>query len=283
MRFHTTARAFLLLIVAMVAVAADAPQGSSAETVQAQVVLTVAEGKRLIAKAVAAMPEVKQARAEGTLIITKGTTNTYVAEEVTGEAMPHGPFVYGRTYPSKGGDKLADLEPVSEVVYVKGKRRKNVPLDEAVQELAPGDVVIKGANALDYANKTAGVCIGSPTGGTSGTIMPYVVARKAHLIIPIGLEKQTVLPVMDAQLMMREPMESLNDIPSMFLLTGTIVTELEALDILTGVSAHQICAGGIGGAEGAVRLIVRGSRGQVKAALKLVESIHGEPPFVTED
>jgi hypothetical protein len=283
MRFYKTASALLLLgamFTAEAVAASEELQATAPDTVQAQVVLTVAEGKRLIAKAVAEMPMVQRARAEGTLIIAKGTTNTYVAEEITGEKMPHGPFVYGRTYPSKGGERLPDQEPVPEVVYMEGERRYDLTLEEAVKELAPGDVVIKGGNALDYANKTAGVCIGSPTGGTSGTIMPYVVARKAHLIIPIGLEKQTALPVMDIQLMMRDPMESLNDVPSMFLLTGHIVTEIEALEILAAVSAFQITAGGIGGAEGAVRLIVRGSHDQVKEALEVVESIQGEPPFV---
>ena len=116
--------------------------------------------------------------------------------------------------------------------------------------------------------------------GTTGTIMPYVVARKTQLIIPIGLEKQCVLPVMDIQLMMRTPMESLNSIPSMFLLTGTIVTEIEAFEILSGVSAFQVGAGGIGGAEGAVHLVVQGSRDQVEEALRIAATVHGEPAFV---
>jgi hypothetical protein len=248
--------------------------------VQARIVLTVAEGKRLIAKAVAQMPEVRRAREKGTLIITKGTTNTYVAEEITGETIRHGAFVYGRVYPSKGGTPLSETEPVGEIVYVKGERRRDLSLQEAVAGLQPGDVVIKGGNALDYANRTAGVYIGSATGGTTGTIMPYLVARKAQLIIPIGLEKQCALPVLDIQLMMRTPMESLNSIPSMFLLTGTIVTEIEAFKILSSVSAFQTGAGGIGGAEGAVHFLVRGSREQVQEALRVAASVEGEPAFV---
>jgi hypothetical protein len=55
------------------------------QLVQAEVVLTVAEGKRLIAKAVAQMPILRRAMEEGTVIIAKGTTNTYVAEEIQGE------------------------------------------------------------------------------------------------------------------------------------------------------------------------------------------------------
>jgi hypothetical protein len=250
------------------------------DIVQAQVVLTVSESKRLIAKAVVQMPIVQRALKDGVVIVAKGTTNTYVAEEITGEKIPHGAYVYGRTYPAKGGKQLPSVEAIGEVVLIKGERQADMKLDEAVQKLQPGDVVIKGANALDYANKTAGVMIGSPTGGTSGTIMPYVVARKAHLIIPVGLEKQTAWPVMDIANKMREPVESLNDIPSMFLLTGHIVTEIEALELLSGVTVFQAGAGGIGGAEGSVRLIVRGSRQQVEKALRIVEGVHGEPPFV---
>ncbi len=80
--------------------------------------------------------------------------------------------------------------------------------------------------------------------------------------------------------MMRAPLESLNSVPSMFLLTGTIVTEIEALAILSGVSAFQVGAGGIGGAEGAVHLIVRGNREQVQEALRIAASVQGEPAFV---
>ncbi|MBW2262654.1 MAG: hypothetical protein JRG91_11825, partial [Deltaproteobacteria bacterium] len=47
---------------------------------QASFTLTVAESKRLIAKGVAAIPEVARARREGTLIVGRGSTNAYVLE-----------------------------------------------------------------------------------------------------------------------------------------------------------------------------------------------------------
>jgi hypothetical protein len=284
MKFNRAAVAILLLAVVF-PLLASAPheqgrQENGLNVVQAQVVLTVSESKRLIAKAVSEMPLVQRALQDGVVIIAKGTTNTYVAEEITGETIPHGAYVYGRTYPAEGGKVLPEVEPMSEVVLIKGQRQRDLPLGEAVKRLEPGDVVIKGANALDYRNKTAGVLIGSRSGGTSGTIMPFVVARKAHLVIPVGLEKQTAWPVLDIANRMREPIESLNDIPSMFLLTGHLMTEIEALQLLSGVSAFQAAAGGIGGAEGAVRLIIRGSRDQVDKALLLIEDVQGEPPFV---
>jgi hypothetical protein len=65
----------------------------------------------------------------------------------------------------------------------------------------------------------------------------------------------------------------------MWLLTGEIVTELEAIKVLTGATAFQSSAGGISGAEGAVWLVFRGTREQVNKALDLIHSIQGEPPY----
>ena len=86
--------------------------------------------------------------------------------------------------------------------------------------------------------------------------------------------------LVDLTMKMREPIQSLNHVQSMFLLTGEIVTELEAIHILTGATAFQCSAGGIGGAEGGVWLVFRGNREQVSKALELVGSVQGEPPYV---
>ena len=248
--------------------------------VQSRIVLTVSESKRLIGKAVAQMSIVKKALNKGMVIIAKGTTNTYVAEEILGQTIEKGAYVIGRVYPTKGGKKLKPSRKLPEIVLINGKVAKGLSLKDAVEKLKPGDVVIKGANALDYKNKTAGVYIGGSNGGTTGTFMPYVVARKAYLVIPVGLEKLVAENVVDLSLKMREPVVSIDWMPSMFLLTGEIVTEIEALKILTGISAFQVGAGGIGGAEGAVHLLLRGSKEQVKRSLELVKDIQGEPPFV---
>ncbi len=277
-------RGFLLLLVLLtlqfvLAELSDAQELT--KIVQGYAVLTVAESKRLIGKGVAEMPIIKNALANGMLIIVKGTTNVYVAEEITGKKIDKAAFVRGRIQPAKGGKKLPEVKALPDVILKKGKP-VDMSLQEAVKELKPGDVVIKGANALDHKNKLAGVDIGDPSGGTTGIIMPYVVARKAHLVIPVGLEKLVAGDLVDLTLKMRESMETLNPrpLPSMFLLTGEILTELEAIKVLTGVSAFQCSAGGIGGAEGSVWLVFRGTREQVNNALKLVQSIQGEPPYV---
>lgn len=250
---------------------------------QAHAVLTVAESKRLIARAVVRMPIVQAALRDGMVIVCKGTTNTYVAEELLGRRIAHGAYVFGRITPRKGGRPLPAVEPMPEVVLVNGRHRPELTLQAALPQVGPGDVIVKGGNALDYANKTAAVWIGSPTGGTTAKIMPYVGPGKAHLLVPIGLEKQIAGRVSEVAESVVEPVESLTKLPRMRVLPGQIVTELEALRILADVEPFQASAGGIGGAEGAVWLIWRGPRQAVEQAARIVEEVQGEPPFGTRN
>ena len=260
----------MLVMLAVAGVAGAGESGSAAaDSVQAQVILTVSEGKRLIAKAVSEMPVVKQALQDGMVVIARGTTNTYVAEELTGQKIAHGAYVIGWTGPAKGGQAPEPGERIEDIVLVNGQVQTGMSMDDALNALKAGDVVIKGANALDREHKTAGVLIGggpNSSAGTTGKVYPVVVSRKAHLVIPIGLEKQVQGDVIDIANKMREPVESLNNIPSMFLVTGHILTEIEALELLTGASVFQAAAGGIAGAEGSSRLICRGTREQVEKA-----------------
>ncbi len=258
-------------------------QADGMENSQAHAVLTVAEGKRLIAKAVAQMPVVKRALANGMVIICKGTTNTYVAEELLGKKIASGEFVIGNVTPAKGDAVLTAKNKMPEIVLIKGKHQPGMSLDEALSKLQAGDVIIKGGNMLDYRNKTVGVWIGSPTGGTTGKIVPMVVARKAHLVIPIGLEKQVAGLGTEIVDTINEPVNSITKLPSMWLLRGQIVTEIEALDILADVRTFQASAGGIGGAEGASWLVWRGNGANVRKALSIVEGVQGEPPFAGRD
>jgi hypothetical protein len=252
----------------------------SKDEVQALVSFTVSESKRLIAKAVAEMSPVQAALKKGLVIVAKGTTNTFVAEELSGQEIEKGAYVYGKVYPRKGGQRLEPDSILSELIFMDGKIQENLSMEQALQDLKVGDVVIKGGNALDYPNRLAAVYIGSGSGGTTGKFMPYVVARKAHLIIPIGLEKAIAGNIIEVVKRMRDPIKSLNSVPSMWLLDGTIVTEIEAFQILANVEATHVSGGGIGGAEGAVRLLLRGSRKDVLRALSIADEIYGEPPFV---
>ncbi len=271
--------------------AAESAGAGPDRIVQSGAILTVSESKRLIAKAVVQMPIVKNALEKGTIIVIKGTTNAYIAEELTGKKSDHAAFVTGRIEPEKAAKYLPQVKPINHLVLEKGKV-VDIPLPDAAKKLKAGDVVIKGANALDYKNKLAATNILDPVGGTLGATWPISVARKVHVVIPVGLDKLVAGDVVDLTLKMREPVETLPDpagaspsafpgynVPSMWLLTGEIVTELEAIKILTGATAFQSSAGGVSGAEGAVWIVFRGTEAQVKKALELTRSIHGEPPY----
>lgn len=251
---------------------------------QASFVLTVAESKRLIAKGVAKLPQVEQALDQGIVAVAKGTTNSYIVEELLGQRMDKTAYVTGRTLPARDETAASRFasQPAPDVVLVNGQMRAGVTVIETVKEMKAGDVFIKGANALHPSRKLAGILIGDPTGGTIGAVLGSIIAKKITLVIPVGLEKLVSGDLSEtAQRLSAPEQEKANGIPSLWPVEGTIITEIEALEILAGVKAYQLAAGGVGGAEGSVRLVVEGTLQQVNAAVELVDTIHGEPPFLS--
>jgi len=238
----------------------------------------VAESKRLIARGVAALPEVKKAMKGGMVVVATGTTNAYVLEELWGRSIDKRRYRSGITTPREPErHEEPQEEPMPDVVFRKGEVAEELNRYNAVEHMGKGDIYIKGANALDYMGQTAGVLIGSPVGGTLGAVLGQIIGKKIHLIIPIGLEK---LVYEDINELHRLAAQGDSEGPSMWPIMGTIITEIEALDILTGIEATLYAAGGIAGAEGAVRLMLMGTQDQVEAALGLIESIKGEPRYL---
>ncbi len=266
-------------VLSLVAFSENLTADLPGDYVEAQILLTVAESKRLIAKAVAELPEVSKARNNGTIVITKGSTNAYVAEEILGKSIDKNGYVIGSFIPSEPTAWPGFKPDMGEIILENGKVQNDMSLTDAAGRLEPGDVIIKGGNALDYENKLVGIVVGSPSGGTVGKILPSAVGSKAHLIIPIGLEKLVAGDLVEISNEMRKPVPGKEKIPSMFLTSGTIITEIEAIELLAGVKAFHAASGGLAGAEGAVWLIVRGSNACVDKALDIVSDIHGEPPF----
>ena len=145
--------------------------------------------------------------------------------------------------------------------------------------MGPGDVFIKGANALNYERRQAGILIGHPTGGTIGAVIGTLVARRVTLIIPVGLEKNIPGDLHEIYGRMVE-VSANGSGPMLWPVDGEIFTEVEALELLSGCRAAPIAAGGIAGAEGSVRIAVWGTADHVARAEAAVEDILGEPPFI---
>ena len=247
-----------------------------------QFVLTVAAAKRLIGKALAAHPTIKAALSSATLVIIAGTTNGYAAEEILrelgqAEEFSRKRFFRGIVLPPGRTTETGRLPDESDfpgdVVIVKGVWQKGKTIFDVADSLREGDVILKGANALDLARKQAAVLIGHPRGGTTITALQAAVGRRVRLILPVGLEKRVPGDLMELAARINAPGESgfrLLPVP------GEVFTEIEAIRLLTGAEAEMLAAGGVGGAEGAVWLALRGSEEQLAKAEELIKEVSGE-------
>lgn len=247
-----------------------------------QIILTVSESKRLIAKAVAQMDVVQRKMQEGMIVVCTGTTNAYIVEEILGKKIDKRKYWSGRTMPQKFPERSGTEPPerIPGLVLRNGKIVKELDRWNAPEVMEPGDVYIKGCNALDYKNKVGGILIGSEFSRTIGKSIGFIIGKRLSLILPVGLEKLVYEDIMTLCRMNASPdmpIKGKSRLPRLFPVTGTIVTEIEALKILTGVKATLFAAGGIAGAEGAVRLLIEGEESPINETMKLVNEIQGEP------
>jgi hypothetical protein len=245
---------------------------------QALFTLTSSESKRLLGKAVAALPEVQQAKDNGYLVIGRGSTNAFIIEELMKSKMDKERYIAGQIIRGV----LCVLGPDQRnkpVTFHKGEIQAVEP-GAVMDKLVPGDILIKGANAVDpFGN--VGVLMAGPGGGTMGQFYMGLKAQGVATIYPVGLEK--LIPSVEeaarygGKLMLgrtigcRVGMACVAD--------GRIVTEIEAIDTLFGLKAIHYSSGGWGGAEGSVTLIVEGEDDEVNRCMDLIEEIKGEPPL----
>ena len=242
-----------------------------------ETVLTVSQSKRLIAHGVKKHPLVKTAFNIGTIGICRGTTCSYVAEEFLEHYLEPFSYTTGLIFPRKPFPEIKTPKSTIHDIII---RRGEIYMDgetavEAAQNMKPGDVIIKGANALNYSKGIAGCLISHPRGGTVGGFWGLMYGRKIRLVIPVGLEKEIACDIVAVSNVSMEE----NPGSALMPMTGTIITEIEAIKILTGAHAYQIAGGGIRGAEGAVRLLIEGTSDQINEVKKIISEIEQEGPF----
>ena len=241
---------------------------------KACVVLRPSASKRLIAKGVAALPAVKRALASGTVVITLGTTNAFVAEELLESPIDKDVFAAG--FIDDRWNVNARIAEAKEIVLRNGQPVE-IGAQELIETLDTGDVVIKGGNALDPWG-TVGVLLGAASGGTVGRYLSPALARGVEIVIPIGLEKTIHTNITDLATELGSGRIDLCDgLPAgMHPLVGRVVTEIDALETLFAVEVMQVAAGGVGGGEGSVSLLIAGKDEAVKAAFELACSLRDE-------
>ena len=245
-----------------------------------QFVITPAMGKRLIGKAVAARADVRAVLEKGTLVIVAGTTNAYVAEEVFatlggGESFTPKGFRRGIVLPPNVSASALTPSTDQDVVLVDGVWHEGRTIFAVAGDLGPGDMIVKGANAVHLPTRRAAVLIGHPQAGTAAAAIPPVVGRRVKLLVPVGLEKRVEQDVADLAELLNDPGAAG---PRLLPLGGEVFTELDAIAALSGASSRLVAGGGVCGAEGAIWIAATGSDEHLAAAESLIAGVADEPP-----
>jgi hypothetical protein len=256
----------------------------------AQIVLTPAESKKLIAKAVARLDVVQQAAKEGIVALHPSSSTYFIVEEITGAkpktnywvcgvVTPKGmcvemAMVLGTGYsPKEISTDPGDLRATW--IIEKGRLSEEENLSGLLDRMTSSDVYVKGVNALDPGGDV-GVLFGHQ--GSVGYVMSAKRRRRFSIVYPVGIEKLIPFPIREAakEAKLTRYAYAMGMPVGLFPCpAGTTVTELRAIEILSGAGAIPIAAGGLGGAEGALTLILKGKDDQVKKALEFVEQSKG--------
>ena len=258
------------------------------------------------------MDVVKKALSNGTVVIHPSTSTYFLVKEITGDIPKTVHWVLGGVFPqglcpesNAGGDRPPSPPPVQpppsaqrkpakfnadgfpfKWVIRDGKLSSGIRLGSILSEIGPEDVYVKGCNAVDTEGN-AGVLFGHEGGGTIGRVMGEQKQKKFHVILAVSLERLITVPIaLAAKATARHsefdygmgmpcglyPIKVGNKVNS--------VTEIQAVEILSGAKAIHIASGGIGGAEGATVLAIEGDKKQVTTVIEYVEQSKGaQLPF----
>jgi len=252
---------------------------------RAQVSLTPAEAKKLIAKAVVKLGPVKQALAKGMIVMHPSSTTLFIAEEIAGERPKTRVWVCGVIVPkgaclerAASGLSIGQPEDFRESwVFDRGRFSTGATLRDLLARMRASDLYIKGANALDP-DGAVGILVGNRVeGGTIGRVIAASKRKGFTLIFPVGLEKLVPTSIKKAA---REALKTKYNYAmgigcSLLPCKGIVVSETNAIEILSGAAAVPIAAGGLGGAEGSITLVIKGGKKQVSKALEFVEQSKG--------
>ncbi len=252
-----------------------------------QYILTPSAGKRLIAKATIKHNSIQKALKSGTIVIIAGTTNGYIAEELLtligeNENFNRKRFFRGVTLPPQfkttdTGRLPDETQFPCDVVIKNGEWLKGKTIFDVIDTLEKDDVIVKGANCVNLKKKNAGILIGHPTGGTITVALQAVLGKRTRLLHPVGLEKRVSEKIDKISRILNSP-DSFG--PRFLPVPGEVITELDAISILSSAEATLVAGGGVCGAEGAVWISIDGEKEQIEKAKKILDSVANESPFL---
>ena len=258
---------------------------------QAEIILTPAESKKLISMAALKLDEVRSALEKGIVVLHPSSSTFFLFLEIVNHP-PQGVWVCGLVSPKGLCGSREELKAVYYTgigihdplqfrqtwFFKDGVLQEKTPLGDILDQMTESDVYVKGANALDP-HGNVGVLYANPAGG-GGTIGRVMKARRKqgfHLILPIGLEKLIPVSIQEASKKagFKKVDQAMGKPCGVIPVPGKKIDEIDAFKILSGAQATPIAAGGLGGAEGAVVLALHGSEGEIQDALKVTRTVKG--------
>ncbi|GFN34972.1 hypothetical protein [Tepidimicrobium xylanilyticum] len=248
----------------------------------AQITLTVEESKKLIAMAVSIHPKVKNVLEKGNILFKGGSTVSQVSKTITGNYLRLCGMITKRGCVVNVGDE----ESLPHVALYKNGEFINI--DETflqdVLKLTENDLIICGANAIDpYGN--AAMMTGSLGGGDTPFAFGTWYGEGVPVIIPVGLEK--LIPNNINEIIKltgrRKKKYSTGMSVGLMPVIGEIITEVNAIKLLTGLEAIPIAAGGIGNGKGSVTLDVIGEEKELKKLMDLILDIKDQVLYEEEN
>lgn len=247
-----------------------------------QVTLTPSEAKRIIAKGIAALPEVRAVLSAGRILLKGGTTVSALAEELT-----ESPLRISGRISARGTLAAVNANPeIPHSILLEDGRARGIDDDlaAAVRGLGPGDIIVIGANAIDGYGGAA-MMAGAEGGAVPGAAWGSLTSEGAQVIIAAGLEKLIPGTIAGAVRAAgrKGVFKSTGMAVGLLPLCGRIVTEKDALEILADVRVTVIGAGGIFGGAGSTVLAVEGEAAETEKIFDIVLSVKGSGESCSPD
>lgn len=259
--------------------------------VVAQVVLTAPESRKLIARALSQLDEVRDALKSSKIVVCTGSISPDILE-----ALGFGPIqeeergLYICGMIRGEGLCTTDFDVVRSATFIERGSLIEKSGREFMKNFGAGDVYIKSPNILDR-NGVAGVLAGAPECGGVGRMVyeieecGYIAPTLLLKSAPIDLYdlSETVTPEdykRDASGFVRYSCGmpvNLVPLPE----RTKVVTEIEAIERVFGLSAKPIGMSGVGSGADTVALSVEGPEEDVQCFWDYVCSIKGSSPIVT--
>ncbi|MBE3094271.1 MAG: hypothetical protein IMZ52_04510 [Actinobacteria bacterium] len=243
-----------------------------------------------MAKAVLKKSEIQKALEEGIVVVHPSSTTVFIMDELGYGLPPTEMWICGLTTPrglcasrqvleesqKKESEKFNLYEYKYSWVFRQWKLELEVPLGAILEEMGSDDIYVKGVNAID-AQRNVGVLFAAEAAGTIGVVRKAFIKKKFKIIIPVGLEKMIPGSIIKAaKKAPRKGFDYATGTPcGLMPLSGDVITELEAIEILTGASATVVGAGGVAGAEGSVVMAIEGNEDQINKALDITKEVKG--------